>query len=180
MEELAEYPSNLRGIVVAVCRNQDPGLPKPVVDTVQLITDWGIEGDYHAGKFVRHRYLAKKNAKLPNLRQVCLLDAAVFPELAQKGIQIGSGMMGENVTIEGLPLMDLVMGTKISIGTAVVELMEVRTPCLQLNGIDPRLLKAVVTRKNGQRVFLAGIMARVLQGGQVRAGDQVDIADHTH
>ena len=59
-------------------------------------------------------------------------------------------------------------------------MMEVRTPCLQLNGIDPRLLKAVVTRKNGQRVFLAGIMARILQGGQVRAGDQVDIADHTH
>ena len=59
-------------------------------------------------------------------------------------------------------------------------MMEVRTPCLQLNGIDPRLLKAVVTRKNGQRVFLAGIMARVLQGGQVRADDQVGIADHTH
>lgn len=180
MEELAKYLANLRGIVVAVCRNQDPGLPKPVVDTVQLITDWGVEGDYHAGKFVRHRYLAKKNAQLPNLRQVCLLDAAVFPELAKKGLQIGSGMMGENVTIEGLPLMDLVMGTKISIGMAVVELMEVRTPCLQLNGIDPRLLKAVVNKKNGQRVFLTGIMARVLQGGQVRAGDQVGIADHTH
>lgn len=29
-------------------------------------------------------------------------------------------------------------------------------------------------------VFSAGIMARVLQGGQVCAGDHVEIADHTH
>ena len=174
------YPSNQQGVVVAVCRNPNPGLPKPIADTVQLIQDWGVEGDYHAGKLMRHRYLVKKDATRPNLRQVCLLDACVFSQLVQRGIQIGPGMMGENITLKGLPLMDLIMGTKIAIGKAVVELTEVRTPCLQLNGIDPRLLKAVVTNENGQKVFLAGIMARILQGGQVRAGDQVGIADHTH
>jgi hypothetical protein len=59
----------MQGTVVAVCRNPDPGLPKPVVDAVYLIENWGIEGDYHAGSLVRHRYLAKKDPNRPNLRQ---------------------------------------------------------------------------------------------------------------
>ncbi len=180
MEELVLRRFGSVGTVVAVCRNQSPGLPKPVVDAVQLIADWGVEGDYHAGKLVRHRYLARKDATQPNLRQVCLVDAAVFTELEEKGIYIGPGMMGENITIEGLALMHQAIGTQIKIGAALVKLTEVRTPCTQLNGIDPRLLKAVVSRENGQNVFSAGIMARILQGGQVRAGDQVRIADHIH
>jgi len=180
MEEIAQRQDSYTGTVVAVCRNPGPGLPKPIVDAVQLIADCGVEGDYHAGKLVRHRYLAKKDATRPNLRQVCLVDADVFAMLEKKGIYIGPGMMGENITIEGLALMQLAMGTQIKIGAALVELTEVRTPCIQLNGIDPRLLKAVVSRKNGQNVFSAGIMARVLQSGQIRAGDQVQIADHIH
>lgn len=163
------------GTVVAVCRNAEPGLPKPVVNAIQLIADWGVEGDYHAGKLVRHRYLARKDPQRPNLRQVCLVDAAVFPYLAEQGIQIGSGMMGENITVAGLALMHLPVGTQLRIGSAVVELTEVRNPCLQLNGIDPRLLKAVVVQANGHRHFLAGMMARVVQGGPVTANDIVVI-----
>ncbi len=163
------------GTVVAVCRNPEPGLPKPIVQAIQLIADWGVEGDYHAGKLVRHRYLARKDPQRPNLRQVCLVDATVFPQLALQKIQIGPGMMGENITVAGLTLMQLPIGTRLSIGAAVVELTEVRNPCLQLNGIDPRLLKAVVIKENGFRHFLAGMMARVLQGGLVIASDPVVI-----
>lgn len=164
------------GTVVAVCRNPEPGLPKPVVNTIQLIADWGVAGDYHAGKLVRHRYLARKDPQRPNLRQVCLVDAAVFPQLALQNIQIGPGMMGENITVAGLTLMQLPAGTRLTIGSAVVELTEVRNPCLQLNNIDPRLLKAVVIKEKNHKRFLAGMMARVLQGGFVKAGDSVVIA----
>ena len=94
--------SPLQGKVVAVCCNPEPGLSKPVVDAVHLIENWGIEGDYHAGSLVRHRYLANKDPNRPNLRQALLVDAAIFTELAQQDIHIGSGMMGENITIEGI------------------------------------------------------------------------------
>src|SRR5579859_7394364 len=97
----------LRGTVIAVCRNPEPGLPKPVVDAVHLIENWGVEGDYHAGSLVRHRYLAKKDPTRPNMRQVLLMDAVVFAELAQNDIHIGPGMMGENITIEGPDVMQL-------------------------------------------------------------------------
>lgn len=175
MTDTENQTTSAVGTVVAVCCNPEPGLPKPVVNTIQLVSDWGVEGDYHAGKLVRHRYLARKDPHRPNLRQVCLVDAAVFPQLALQNIQIGPGMMGENITISGLVLMQLPTGTHLTIGAAVIELTEIRNPCLQLNGIDPRLLKAVVVKEKKQTRFLAGMMARVLQGGSVTAGDTVVI-----
>ncbi len=165
----------LRGKVFAVCRNPEPGLPKPVVDAVFLIENWGVEGDYHAGSLVRHRYLAKKDPDRPNLRQALLVDAAVFAELAQQDIHIGPGMMGGNISIEGIEVMQLVEGTHLAIGSAIVEVIERRNPCYQLNGIDPRLLKAVVKKMPEQIVFKAGMMTRILQSGRVRAGDLVEV-----
>jgi MOSC domain-containing protein YiiM len=176
---MSELSPNVSGMVMAVCRNPEPGLPKPVVEAIELVADWGVAGDYHAGKFVRHRYLARKDPMRPNLRQVCLLDGSVFPELAKKEIHIGPGMMGENITITGLALMQCAIGTRLSIGEALVELTEVRTPCLQLNEIDPRLLKAVVVKADGHHLFLAGIMARVLTAGWVRAGDSIAVQSHS-
>jgi len=165
----------LRGTVIAVCRNPQPGLPKPVVDAVHLIENWGIEGDYHAGHLVRHRYLAQKDPARPNLRQVLLVDAAVFVELAQHDIHIGPGMMGENITIAGIPVMQLAIGARLAVGSAVLEVTEKRSPCYQLNGIDSRLLKAVVHKQNGQPIFKAGMMAQILKGGWIRAGDLVNV-----
>ena len=167
------YPAS--GTVVAVCRNSEPGLPKPIVDVVQLIENWGVEGDYHAGRLVRHRYLARKDPNRPNLRQVLIVDAAVFPELALRDIFIGPGMMGENITLEGIDVMQLEVGTHLAIGPAIVEVTEKRNPCYQLNGIDPRLLKAVAFKQDRQTIFKAGMMARILKGGRVRAGDLVQL-----
>jgi MOSC domain-containing protein len=165
----------MQGTVVAVCCNPEPGLPKPVVDAVHLIENWGIEGDYHAGSKVRHRYLARKDPNRPNLRQALLLDSVVFTELAKQDIHIGPGMMGENIAIEGINVMQLPEGTRLTIGSAVVEVVERRNPCLQLNGIDPRLLKAVAKKKSGEMIFKAGMMSRILQSGWVRAGDPVEV-----
>jgi MOSC domain-containing protein YiiM len=166
---------NTTGRVVAVCRNAGPGLPKPIVDEVRLIEDWGVEGDYHAGKFVRHRYLAKKDPTQPNLRQVCIVNAAAFAALRETDLQIRPGMMGENITVEGVAIMQLAIGTRLSIGEALVEVAEVRIPCKQLNGIAVGLLKAVSQQQQGEKVYLAGMMARVLADGRVRAGDMVSI-----
>ncbi len=167
------------GTVVAVCRNPNPGLPKPVVESVLLIEDWGIEGDYHAGKQVRHRYLAAKDPTRRNDRQALLVDVAVYTELAERGFQVGPGMMGENLTIAGLDLMALARGTWLAIGAAILEVTEVRNPCLQLNGIAPGLLKAVVKKEQGHVRFLAGIMTRIIAGGDIRAGDQVTLLPPT-
>ena len=172
---MGDSSANLRGQVTAVCRNPEPGLPKPIVEHIYLLADLGVEGDYHAGKYVRHRYLANKYPARRNLRQVLLVDNAAYRELEQKGIAIGPGAMGENITVEGIEIMTLAEGTQLAIGGAIVEITEVRKPCTQLNGIDPRLLKAVTAKENGKAIYKAGIMTRVLQVGWVKAGDRVAV-----
>ena len=77
-----------RGSVVAVCQKAEPGLPKLEVDAIQLVENFGVEGDYHAGEFVRHRYLAKKDPNIPNLRQVLLVDKSILAEIARQGIHL--------------------------------------------------------------------------------------------
>ncbi len=163
------------GKVIAVCRNREPGLPKPVVKHIYLLEDLGVEGDYHAGKYVRHRYLAKKDPNRRNMRQVLIVNIDAYHELEQKGITLGPGSMGENITVEGIAIMDLEEGTRLRVGEAIVEITEVRKPCLQLNGMHPKLLKAVVTVEDDKKIYKAGIMARVLQAGWVKAEDRIAV-----
>jgi len=172
---VSDISPGVKGHVVAVCRNPEPGLPKPVVKHIYLLTDLGVEGDYHAGKLVRHRYLAKKYPTRRNIRQVLLAETSVYRELAQKGLSLEPGMMGENIAVEGIAIMELAEGTRLSIGEAIVEITEVRKPCLQLNGIHSKLLKAVTSQEDGKTRYKAGIMTRVLQAGWVKAGDRIAV-----
>jgi hypothetical protein len=43
---------------------------KKARDSVVLLEGLGVEGDAHAGHFVRHRYLARHRPTQPNLRHV--------------------------------------------------------------------------------------------------------------
>jgi MOSC domain-containing protein YiiM len=161
------------GSVVSVSLNAEPGLPKQVVDSIRLVEDFGVSGDYHAGRFVRHRCLAEKDPTAPNLRQVLLVDTSIIAELAQKDIQIDPGMLGENILVGGIMVMTLAIGTHIKIGETLLEVTEIRNPCYQLNEMHPHLLKAVVSKVHGQVRRNAGMMARILEGGWVRPGDPV-------
>ena len=166
-----------RGSVVSVCKKVEPGLPKLAVEAVQLVENHGITGDYHAGQFVRHRYLAKKDPTQPNVRQVLLVDTSIHAEVARQDIHLEAGILGENILVDGIAVMTLAIGTRLEIGEALLEVTEVRNPCLQLNEMHPRLLKAVATKVDGQVRRNAGMMARVLKGGWVRPGDSVIVRD---
>ncbi len=170
----------MQGTVVAVCRNANPGLPKPPVDEVHLLAGLGVEGDYHAGKFVRHRSIAKRHPDLPNRRQVLIVDTITYTELSTKDIQISSGMLGENITVGGLAVMQIPPGTRLALGTAIVEVTEIRRPCYQLCDIDERLLSALIERNGTEKRYKAGIMTCVLESGWVRRGDAIIVLESVH
>jgi len=161
-------PKNPSASVVAVCKKAEPGLPKLEVNAINLIENFGVEGDYHAGKFVRHRYLAKKDPTKPNLRQVLLSDTYIYKEIKSLGVQISYGMLGENIVVDGISVMALPEGTQIEIGEVLLEVTEIRNPCLQLNQMHPRLLKSVATKVDGIVRRNAGMMTRILRGGRVQ------------
>ncbi|WP_377831259.1 hypothetical protein ACFKHW_38990 (plasmid) [Bradyrhizobium lupini] len=69
-----------------------------------LVEGHGVEGDAHAGALVKHRYLARRQPRLPNLRQVHLIPAELFASLSDAGFQVAAGDLGENITTAGLDL----------------------------------------------------------------------------
>src|SRR3954454_25101648 len=64
---------SLEGTVVAVAANGGHRFSKPLRDRIMLLEGHGVEGDAHAGPFVRHRYLARRRPRAPNLRQIHLM-----------------------------------------------------------------------------------------------------------
>jgi MOSC domain-containing protein YiiM len=163
--------------VVSINSKETPGVGKIPRDSVTLVAGYGVEGDYHAGANVRHRSRAAANPDEPNLRQVHLMHAELFDELAPLGIRVESGQMGENITTRGLALLDLAPGTRLHFGEgAVIEITGCRNPCAQLDAVDERLLAQVAVKADdGSIIRKAGVMAIVLEGGVVRPGDAIRV-----
>ena len=85
--------------------------------------------------------------------------------------------MGENVTTRGLDLLALPTGARLRLGPdAFIEITGLRNPCAQLDSLQPGLMAAVLDRDtHGKLIRKAGVMAVVIRGGVVRAGDAIMI-----
>lgn len=145
--------------------------------SITLLPGFGVEGDAHAGKTVMHRSRVRVDPAQPNLRQVHLIHLELLDELIAKGFRVRPGAMGENITTSGLDLLSLSRGARLAIGDeAILEVTGLRSPCGQLNGYQEGLMAAVLGRdESGKLVQKAGIMAIVLRGGVVKAGDTIEL-----
>ena len=166
-----------RPVVVDVGRDGGHNFSKPVVEEITLVEGWGVEGDAHAGVTVQHRSRVARDPSQPNLRQVHLLHAELFDEVADAGYTVGSGEMGENVTTRGIDLLGLPRGTRLRLGeSAIVEVTGLRNPCQQINAFEPGLLREVLGRDDdGVVERKGGVMSVVVAGGTVRAGDLIGV-----
>ncbi|WIE64851.1 MOSC domain-containing protein [Curtobacterium sp. MCLR17_036] len=164
-------------VVVAVSTDGGHHFSKPVVDAITLVEGWGVEGDAHAGTTVQHRSRVARDPSQPNLRQVHLLHAELFDEVADAGFAVAPGQMGENVTTRGVDLLALPTDTLLHLGAeACVRVTGLRNPCQQINGFEPGLLRAVLGRADDGTVERkGGVMAVVVTGGTIRAGDTVRV-----
>ena len=165
------------GQVVAVGAGRRHGLTKVAQDSVRLIAGIGVEGDAHAGERIRHRSRTRFNPGLSNLRQVHLLHDELLDELTAQGFAVQPVMLGENITTRDIDLLGLPLGARLLIGAeAIVEVTGLRNPCIQLERLMPRLMNACLGRTlAGELIRKAGIMAVVITGGTVQAGDAVAI-----
>jgi MOSC domain-containing protein YiiM len=143
--------------LVSVNTNADKEFRKLPRSEAHLIEDFGLQGDRHAGR--------------PR-RQVSILDAETVAELAERGMPVEPGVLGENVTVAGVPLMALAEGARLRIGDAELEITGDRPTCREMLEVHPDALKALVGR--------AGKMARVVRGGVVRPGDSIEVFAVAH
>ncbi|MCE1237134.1 MAG: MOSC domain-containing protein [Hyphomicrobiales bacterium] len=167
----------MRGRVVSVARDDGHRFSKPVAASIRLLAGLGVEGDAHCGETVKHRSRVAADPTQPNLRQVHLIQAELFDELAAKGFALGPGDLGENVLTAGLDLLALPRGARLRLGPeAVVEVTGLRNPCAQIDGFRRGLLAAVLDRAaDGSLVRKAGIMGVVIAGGDVRPEDPIEV-----
>lgn len=167
----------VQGRVIAVAQDGAHRFSKEVVEAITIISGLGVEGDAHAGTTVKHRSRVKADPTQPNLRQVHLIHAELFDEVAAKGFTVAPADLGENITTQGLDLLALPRGTVLTVGVSVrLEVTGLRNPCAQIEAFQPGLLGAVLEKApDGTLVRKSGIMSIVLAGGVVRAGDAISV-----
>jgi MOSC domain-containing protein YiiM len=162
--------------VLAVSRSATHTMSKHGVESLQILKGLGVENDAHQGVTVKHRSRVARDPNQPNLRQVHLIHAELFKEVAAQGFTVLPGQMGENITTSGIDLLKLPKGTILEIGSVQLEVTGLRNPCSQIDGLQNGLLKEVLeTDADGNLIRKAGIMTIVLEGGEVRPDDNIKV-----
>lgn len=90
-----------------------------------------------------------------------------------EAFEVGPGVFGENLTVQGLDLTGALVGDRWRVGTALLEVAQPRLPCFKL-GIrvgDPRFLKRF------QLAIRPGAYLRILEEGVIQAGDRVHVIE---
>lgn len=163
--------------VVAVAASPRHRFSKTPSLQISMIKGFGVMGDAHAGATVKHRSRVAKDPTLPNLRQVHLMHAELFDELAAWGFSITPGDLGENITTRGVDLLGLASGSLLYIGaTAVLKVTGLRNPCSQLDKFQRGLMSATLGRDvSGGLVRKAGVMSVVMSAGEIAPGDAIRV-----
>ena len=104
------------------------------------------------------------------------MHAELFDYVAELGLTVQPGQMGENITTRNIDILGLARGTRLKMGEAVIEVTGLRNPCKYLNDIAPGLMKACLARHEDGELFpQTGVMGIIISGGEVRAGDAIQI-----
>lgn len=143
----------MKGIIRAVCVSPEKGTSKRDVGKGMLIAGHGLEGDAHAG---------------PWHRQVSLLALESIQKVRAQGLNIHPGDFAENLTTEGLDLVNLPVGTRLKIGSsAIAEVTQIGKVCHTHCEIYQKVNDCIMPRE--------GIFIRILTGGPVQAGDTTEV-----
>ncbi len=138
------------GRIKAICISEKKGTQKTEVQEAELISDFGIKGDAHAGKW--HR-------------QVSLLGYEKIEAFKEKGAQVENGAFGENIIVEGFDLKNTPVGTKFQVGEVLLELTQIGKECHSHCAIYHAVGDCIMPRE--------GVFTKVLRGGMIHKGDEM-------
>ena len=165
------------GKIISVASDTGHSFSKITQSEITLIAGQGVLGDAHCGTTVKHRSRVAKDPSQPNLRQVHLIHSELFDEVAEQGLKVSPGQMGENITTRGLDLLAMPQGTRLYLGAdAVIEITGLRNPCSQIEKFQSGLLKACLDKdEQGNLIRKSGVMSIVIQGGIVSQDDMIKV-----
>jgi MOSC domain-containing protein YiiM len=142
------------GTVVAVCRSEQTGTRKEPCGEGIFIEDYGLERDAHAAQGIA--------------RQVSLLSEESIAKMKGLGVELNPGDFAENLTIGGMELCSLPIGTRLKVGGEVVlEISQIGKTCHKGCAIFQAVGACIMPKE--------GVFARVVLGGKIGTGDPVEI-----
>ena len=142
------------GKINAICISEKRGTAKKLVETAHFVTEFGILGDAHAGDW--HR-------------QVSLLGQGEIDDFKARGAQVEAGSFGENIIAEGFTFKKLPIGTLLRCGDVFFEITQIGKECHAHCAIYQQIGDCIMPRE--------GVFARVLHGGDIKIGDNLDFAE---
>jgi MOSC domain-containing protein YiiM len=116
------------------------------LERATAIAGFGFEGCAHAN---------------PPRREVLLVSKEHLDAL---GVELGA--IRENVTVDGVDVHDWPVGQRVQVGEALFEITMVCDPCHRMDELRAGLRAEI----DGKR----GMLARVVEGGQIAVGDSVN------
>jgi len=140
--------------VLAVCTSRKKGMRKKPLANIGLKENYGFEGDAHASEATH--------------RQISLLAMESIDKMRRLGLDVGYGDFAENITTGGIGLTALPIGTKLTVGDeAILEITQIGKECHT---------RCAIYRQAGTCVMPEeGVFARVIKGGEVRAGNSIKV-----
>jgi len=148
----------MEGKILSVCISTEKGTKKREIDSACLITDWGIEGDAHAGCW--HR-------------QVSLLSAEEIDKMKKHLPSLRPGDFAENITTQGIDINQIRIGDRIIIGEDIVlEVTQIGKKCHSGCEIQKLIGKCIMPKK--------GVFTKVLKGGLIERDNFIKIQKVRH
>lgn len=143
--------------VLAVNISKEKGVIKAPVEEGIFIENFGLQEDAHAGDW--HR-------------QVSLLGQESVDKIKALGIEnLDAGVFAENILTEGITLYELPIGTRLKVGETIQEVTQIGKKCHHGCEIFKKVGDCVMPRE--------GIFTRVIKGGVIKAGDEIDVIENT-
>lgn len=139
--------------IVSLAVSRKKGTRKQTVDRVKAISNYGIEGDAHAGDW--HR-------------QVSFLASESIEQSRQAGLDVSFGDFAENIATTGIDWKKIAVGTRVRLGSSVlVEITQIGKECKTRCAIFYQAGDCIMPKE--------GVFGKVIQGGDIRCGDEVEI-----
>ncbi len=142
-----------KGTIKAISVSKKRGTQKTNVPQAEVRVGFGIVGDAHAANW--HR-------------QVSLLAGESINKMVEMGAKVSPGNFAENITTEGIKLLELPIGTKLGVGEDTeLEITQIGKECHSRCAIFEQVGDCVMPRE--------GIFAKVTKGGLIKVGDIIEV-----
>ena len=140
------------GKVVSINISDKRGVRKKPIKEAMIKKEFGVKDDAHASSKWH--------------RQVSLLALESIKKMQAMGFKVNPGDFAENITTEGLDLINLPVGTRMTIGNNIeVEVSQIGKKCHTRCEIYNQAGDCIMPKE--------GIFVKVLKGGKIKEGDDI-------